>query len=69
MTAPRHRVDPRRPANPHSADPEVENYYEERLREGRTGPNLVAGLIIGVVIVVVLCVLVWLIALNWGAGK
>jgi hypothetical protein len=41
----RHRVDPMRPANPHTADEKLESYYEEALREGRTGPNLTAALI------------------------
>ena len=47
----RHRVDPMRPANPR-ADEIVHNYLQEHDTpelddsEGRTGPNLTAGLIL-----------------------
>jgi len=45
---PKHRVDVRRPANPHTADPELEDLYQD-FYKSRTGPNLTIGLILLVV--------------------
>ena len=63
---PRHRVDPMRPADvPHTADPKLESFYEERIREGRTGPNLTIGLILFTIVCMLLAVGVGVVVV-WG---
>jgi hypothetical protein len=62
---PRHRADPMRPANPHTADPKLESFYEERIAEGRTGPNLTIGLILLTIVCMLLAVGVGVVVV-WG---
>lgn len=72
---PRHRVDPMRPANHHPITDDVEleklyqDFYQERVRSGRTGPNLTLGLIVAVICLAVSGVLAWLIVINYGVGQ
>lgn len=65
---PRHRVDPMRPANPHTDDPELEDLYQDFYREraGRGGPNLTAALILLVVCFLVAGFLSWVALWAYG---
>ena len=61
----RHRADPMGPANPHTADPELESFYEQRIAEGRTEPSNLWGIVLFVASCVsVVWLVVWAVCLS-----
>jgi hypothetical protein len=60
---PKHRVDPRRPANPHTADSQLEHLYEQRLQEARfsapSDHSFLWGLLCVLFIAAIIAVVVW----------